>query len=128
MKFHNYPGLESKLSNSMTFQVFQDRYEPCITIIIVFICIAELKLCSEALVRTLLCLYNTMLKKCKIKMLNHISNRIILGVTVLTFVTRVLCFGTRPNPAMRRGKLLPSHDWAIRLSHESKSPCRTCNR
>ena len=28
-KCHDFPGLESKLSNSMTFQVFQDRYEPC---------------------------------------------------------------------------------------------------
>ena len=27
-KFHDLPGLESKLSNSMTFQVFQDSYEP----------------------------------------------------------------------------------------------------
>ena len=29
LKFHDFPGLESKWSNSMTFQVFQDRYEPC---------------------------------------------------------------------------------------------------
>ena len=27
-KFHDFPGLESKLSNSMTFHVFQNRYEP----------------------------------------------------------------------------------------------------
>ena len=27
-KLHDFPGLEYKLSNSLTFRVFQDRYEP----------------------------------------------------------------------------------------------------
>jgi hypothetical protein len=29
MKFNDFPGLENEKSNSMTFQVFHDRYEPC---------------------------------------------------------------------------------------------------
>ena len=29
IKFHNFPGLERKFLNSMTFQVFHDLYEPC---------------------------------------------------------------------------------------------------
>ena len=29
-KFHDFQCLESKLTNSMTFEVFQDQYEPCI--------------------------------------------------------------------------------------------------
>ena len=29
IKFHDFPGLEMKFLNSMTFQVFHDLYEPC---------------------------------------------------------------------------------------------------
>ena len=32
INLHNdFPGMESKLSNSMTFQLFQDLNEPCIS-------------------------------------------------------------------------------------------------
>ena len=30
IKFHDFPGLEMKFLNSMTFQVFHDLYEPCV--------------------------------------------------------------------------------------------------
>jgi hypothetical protein len=29
MKSNDFPGLENEKSNSMTFQVFHDRYAPC---------------------------------------------------------------------------------------------------
>ena len=29
IKFHDFPGLEMKFLNSLTFQVFHDLYEPC---------------------------------------------------------------------------------------------------
>ena len=29
LKFHDLPGLEIEITNSMTFQVFHDLYEPC---------------------------------------------------------------------------------------------------
>jgi len=29
VKFHNFPGLEMEIINSITFQVFHDPYEPC---------------------------------------------------------------------------------------------------
>ena len=30
IKFHDFPGLENEILNSMTFQVFHDLYEPCL--------------------------------------------------------------------------------------------------
>ena len=32
LKFHDFPGLEIEITNSMTFQVFHDLYEPCLPI------------------------------------------------------------------------------------------------
>ena len=36
-KFQDFAGLESKFANLMTFQVFKDLREPCITSILIFL-------------------------------------------------------------------------------------------
>ena len=36
IKFHDFQGLECKLSNSMTFKVFQDLFKPRLGIVSMF--------------------------------------------------------------------------------------------